>query len=64
MVQVCRERKEGKDPDMSVLLGLRSKFNPSQICHSTKRIQFDLERSDALSNYLMMSLKYRKECFI
>ena len=29
MVQVCRERKEGKDPDMSVLLGLRSKFNPS-----------------------------------
>lgn len=24
VVQVCRERKEGKDPDMSVLLGLRS----------------------------------------
>ena len=23
MVQVCRERREGKDPDMSVLLGLR-----------------------------------------
>ena len=25
-MQVCRERKEGKDPDMSVLLGLRCKF--------------------------------------
>lgn len=49
MVQVCRERKEGKDPDMSVLLGLRSKFNPS-----TKRIQFDLERSDALRDYLTL----------
>jgi len=24
VVQVCRERKEGNDPDMSVLLGLRS----------------------------------------
>ncbi|XP_027052530.1 centrosomal protein of 85 kDa-like [Pocillopora damicornis] len=24
VVQVCRERREGKDPDMSVLLGLRS----------------------------------------
>ncbi|KAJ7385731.1 regulation of mitotic centrosome separation [Desmophyllum pertusum] len=24
VVQVCRERKEGRDPDMSVLLGLRS----------------------------------------
>ncbi|XP_078375266.1 centrosomal protein of 85 kDa-like [Oculina patagonica] len=24
VVQVCRERKEGKDPDMSILLGLRS----------------------------------------
>ena len=54
MVQVCRERKEGKDPDMSVLLGLRSKFNPSQICHSTKRIQLALERSDALRDYLTL----------
>lgn len=26
VVQVCRERKEGKDPDMSVLLGLRCEF--------------------------------------
>lgn len=24
VVQVCRERKQGKDPDMSILLGLRS----------------------------------------
>ena len=27
MIQVCQERKEGKDPDMSVLLGLRCKLN-------------------------------------
>ena len=26
VVQVCRERKEGNDPDMSVLLGLRCEF--------------------------------------